>query len=185
MKSRLRFCPHCNRNVRFDHWYWMPDPRYLAGGKWRCRQAKKEAGKRSRDRRKLDPVRHDRHLRYHRRYAKKHLTRGRYKAYCSVDKQRGFETISWISARVFMGQPCWYCKVNPAEGLDRKNSDKGHSPRNVVPCCQQCNIILGDLPYRAKLLFRGALKKARDMGFLGKWVIPTKRRHKCPCTKQH
>jgi len=182
MKRRPRFCNHCNRNVRFDHWYWMPDDRYLAGGKWRCKQAKKEAGQRSRDKRKKDPIRHERHLQYQRRYAKKNLTRGRYKNYCSIDKKRGFKTLSWRKARVLIVSPCWYCGIKNAGGLDRKNSNKGHSLRNVVPCC---NMILSDIPYKAKLVLKGALKKIRKMGLLDKWTITTKRRHKWPRSKHH
>jgi len=46
------------------------------------------------------------------------------------------------------GEPCHYCGVDiEVTGLDRKDSSKGYTPDNVVPCCWDCNRIKKDKPY--------------------------------------
>lgn len=52
-----------------------------------------------------------------------------------------YETQLW-------GNPCHYCGCEiEVTGLDRKDSDKGYTPDNVVPCCADCNIKKGIKPY--------------------------------------
>lgn len=159
-----RHCSVCKEDMPEDHFYWMKDQRYKAGGKWRCRDRKKKNDKASRDRlrdsglakpRKIDPV-----------YA-------RYKSYVYIDKQKGrTETVKWIDAKIIMLSACHYCLVVPAGGLDRKESSEGHTQENVVPCCMQCNMILGDLPYVIKEMLQDGLRKARAEGHLGLWIPP-------------
>lgn len=45
---------------------------------------------------------------------------------------------------------CYYCGLRPRyngvdglSGIDRKDSDLGYTPDNVVPCCSQCNMAKG------------------------------------------
>ena len=46
------------------------------------------------------------------------------------------------------GKPCHYCGCEiEVTGLDRKNSDKGYTPDNVVPCCGDCNNKKSTKPY--------------------------------------
>lgn len=46
------------------------------------------------------------------------------------------------------GEPCHYCGVDiEVTGLDRKDTSKGYTPDNVVPCCWDCNRIKKDKPY--------------------------------------
>jgi hypothetical protein len=52
-----------------------------------------------------------------------------------------YETQLW-------GKPCHYCGCNiEVTGLDRKDSSKGYSRDNVVPCCWGCNSKKQDKPY--------------------------------------
>lgn len=59
-------------------------------------------------------------------------------------------------------QPCHYCGTELSNlwttrsrsgsysynGLDRKDSTKGYTPNNIVPCCAQCNLAKGRLNYQ-------------------------------------
>ena len=46
------------------------------------------------------------------------------------------------------GKPCHYCGCDlEATGLDRKDSNKGYAPDNVVPCCWDCNTKKNTKPY--------------------------------------
>ena len=46
------------------------------------------------------------------------------------------------------GKPCHYCESDiEITGLDRKNSNKGYSSDNVVPCCHSCNTKKSTKPY--------------------------------------
>lgn len=64
-----------------------------------------------------------------------------------------FREISWALtfdqwSAIVLGAPCEYCHkaLDPTgSGLDRKDSDLGYSPENVVPCCGDCNKIKNDL----------------------------------------
>ena len=52
-----------------------------------------------------------------------------------------YETQLW-------GKPCHYCGCKlEVTGLDRKDSSKGYSRDNVVPCCWDCNRKKNDKPY--------------------------------------
>jgi hypothetical protein len=46
------------------------------------------------------------------------------------------------------GKPCHYCGCDiETTGLDRKDSSKGYTPDNVVPCCWDCNLMKGTKLY--------------------------------------
>ena len=52
-----------------------------------------------------------------------------------------YETQLW-------GNPCHYCGCEiEVTGLDRRDSSKGYSRDNVVPCCFECNTKKKDKPY--------------------------------------
>jgi hypothetical protein len=85
------------------------------------------------------------------------------------------ETIEQYDAIAVMQSSCYYCGKEKADGLDRRDNTKGHSKDNVVPCCEKCNNILGDLPAEAKDLLRDGLKQIYKQGLLEQWTIPTKR----------
>lgn len=47
------------------------------------------------------------------------------------------------------GKPCHYCGCEiEATGLDRKDSNRGYTPDNVVPCCFDCNTKKNTKPYQ-------------------------------------
>jgi hypothetical protein len=114
-------------------------------------------------------------------YYYSHKLDAKYKAYRHHDSVRigvSEPTIERDKAVSLMMQPCFYCEVPSSHGLDRKDSSRGHSEDNVVPCCEKCNNILGDLSFDAKLLLKDGLKKIRNAGLFDTWEIPTKRRKK-------
>ena len=56
------------------------------------------------------------------------------------------------------GKPCHYCGCEiKVTGLDRKDSSKGYTPDNVVPCCWSCNSKKGTKPYEE---FMDEIKKS-------------------------
>jgi len=176
-------CSSCQQEVGPDHWRWQQDSRYREGGKWRCVVRKRASNARGRQKVKEDPVRHERLLQYHREYAKKHQFLARYKAYRTFDRQRGEATIPFELAKTLMASACHYCDLEISGGLDRMDNSRGHVYENVVPCCEQCNFILCDLPNQAKEILSKGLKEVRSRNLLENWVIPTKRRkdaqHSC------
>ncbi len=45
-------------------------------------------------------------------------------------------------------QPCHYCEYNDSViGVDRKDSSKGYIKSNVLPCCEQCNLMKHESGY--------------------------------------
>ena len=70
------------------------------------------------------------------------LPTGKFAMYRSSAKVRhlGF-TISFKQFMKFWQQPCFYCGIpQQTIGLDRINSKRGYSVKNVVSCCKQCNM---------------------------------------------
>jgi len=177
LKPVPTFCRPCAKAVDSDHWRWANDPRYIGGGKWRCHAYVRRHNKRYTAARDADPVRKAACKVYFKTYYAKNPNFLRYKGYRSADKRKygGAATCAWQLARVLMARDCYYCKRSPSNGLDRRDSTKGHTVCNVVPCCESCNMVLGDLPFSVKLLLKNGLKAARIRGLLDTWVIPTKR----------
>lgn len=71
--------------------------------------------------------------------------KGKYSVLKTRAKIRRLEvTISLEDHINLLCLPCHYCggKLNETGyGLDRKDSDKGYTLENVVPCCHSCNTI--------------------------------------------
>ena len=62
------------------------------------------------------------------------------------------------------GKVCYYCDKEiskTAPGLDRKDSAKGYSKDNCVPCCKRCNIIKRDLLRPEELLMFNKILKGQ------------------------
>lgn len=170
------FCQHCNTAVEPEHWFWSKSSRYTAGGRWICRVRRKEADGRYRSRVQQDPDRHKKYLEYQTAYSRKHPEVARFKAYKSGDRLAGRDNdLLRVQACALMAQPCAYCGVTPAGGLDRKDSALGHTVGNSLPACEICNFILGDLPLPVKEQLSSGLRHSRETGLLDDWVIPTKR----------
>ena len=60
--------------------------------------------------------------------------------------------------------------------LDRIDNSIGHLKSNVVPSCMDCNLVRGNIPYKAWLLIAPAMKEARKLGLLDGWSRRTRRR---------
>ena len=67
--------------------------------------------------------------------------RGRYHMYKDNARRRKIEFgISYDEFKTFWKKPCSYCGTPVRTiGVDRKDSAKGYSVDNVVPCCGPCN----------------------------------------------
>ncbi len=68
--------------------------------------------------------------------------------------------------------PCHYCGISPREtmmSLDRINSAKGHTKKNVLPSCVNCNLTRGNMPFQAWMLLVPGMKKARKERLLEGW----------------
>jgi len=84
------------------------------------------------------------------RYAHYRTPKGKFIKIKMKAKERGinfslplelYETQLW-------GKPCHYCGCKiEITGLDRKDSSKGYSRDNVVPCCRRCNSQKQNKPY--------------------------------------
>lgn len=49
-----------------------------------------------------------------------------------------------------VSKPCFYCGFDAALiGIDRLNSDKDYTIKNVVPCCKNCNLAKNNMPVAA------------------------------------
>lgn len=112
-------------------------------------------------------------------WAKKNRYSSRYKSIACVDKKRfKSKVLSLDQYKKMASSNCFYCGIPNCGGVDRKNSNLGHTIRNCTPCCEKCNFIMGDIPYKAKLELKKGLKNINKKGLLKKWEIPTKRKKK-------
>lgn len=61
--------------------------------------------------------------------------------YQSGAARRGHEwRIDRTLFRNLLAQPCNYCGLIPASGIDRRDNGEGYTFENSVACCKQCNI---------------------------------------------
>jgi tryptophan 2,3-dioxygenase len=99
------------------------------------------------------------------------------------DRKRGLEShLTLAFARDLFEKQCEYCGQNPSKGIDRKDSSKGHTRENSVPCCFRCNHVKSDMPESAWDLLKGGMRLARESGSFGEWRIrrlkPEERKNK-------
>lgn len=163
-----------------DDGRWRPKSIALFLMPYKIRPAwqRKAAGKRYKERIKADPVRWAKYQANQTAYYKTRPWKVKIKAYQSLDKKRGYDTCTMKEAEsVILGASCVYCGSDQGIGLDRKDNNQGHAIANVVSCCEKCNMILGDIPYEAKLLLADGLRNIHNAGLLDNWTIKTKRRN--------
>tara|TARA_R110000787_G_scaffold216265_1_gene325395 strand:- start:2353 stop:2805 length:453 start_codon:yes stop_codon:yes gene_type:complete len=89
---------------------------------------------------------------YYKEYSKAHYRtpKGKFTHIKKNAKQRGLDfSLSFeLYEGKLWGEPCHYCGVDiEVTGLDRKDSSKGYTPGNVVPCCFTCNAKKQGKPY--------------------------------------
>jgi hypothetical protein len=67
---------------------------------------------------------------------------------------------------------CFYCGETEIKmTLDRIDNALGHLQSNVIPACLRCNVVRGDMPYRAWLEeIAPAMRKARRRGLFKYWT---------------
>lgn len=73
---------------------------------------------------------------------------------------------------------CSYCERtdHTIMTLDRIDNAIGHLKSNVVSSCMDCNLVRGNIPYKAWLLIASAMREARRLGLLDGWSRRTRRR---------
>ncbi len=63
-----------------------------------------------------------------------------FKAYQKFDRKRGYECdIDQAYLLESFKKPCVYCGF-PSVGVDRISNKEGHTRKNCVPCCMECNV---------------------------------------------
>jgi hypothetical protein len=78
-------------------------------------------------------------------------------------------TYEFVKASLLKG--CAYCKSSDGKmSLDRIDNSIGHLAYNVNPCCVNCNLTRGNMPYEAWLMISKALRRSRKLGLLNDWV---------------
>lgn len=70
-------------------------------------------------------------------------------------------TGQWVVDNIF-SKPCHYCGKEGWEviGCDRIDNSKPHTPDNVVPCCEECNVKRGTMNYEEFLISLSGINKS-------------------------
>lgn len=78
-------------------------------------------------------------------------------------------SISFRLYKELLKKKCYYCiseiKQKFGYGLDRIDNSKGYEPKNVLPCCSECNRIRSDkyTVFEMKTIFGPAVKALRAL----------------------
>lgn len=81
----------------------------------------------------------------------------RYCEYIYGAKKRGIEfDLPLEDFEIMTAMECHYCggfsvewdERSRGNGIDRKDSTKGYSIKNCVPCCSKCNFVKNSMPYK-------------------------------------
>jgi hypothetical protein len=66
--------------------------------------------------------------------------KNKYKDYKRRCKNKGMEfSISLWKFEFYINRPCYICKKEFSNGLDRIDNNIGYTEKNVYPCCFDCN----------------------------------------------
>lgn len=159
------WCKYCKIDQPTTHW----------GSKKRCKRFYADYEKQRRHARKTSMTIVEWRLHQKQEYQKR-APYHRYRALKQGDKDRGLEfDLSFKQYQILCAALCNWCNISQCNGVDRLDSDRGHALNNVVPCCEQCNILLTDLPWECKSLLASGLKHMRDSGVYDRWTVPYKR----------
>jgi len=147
-------CEYCQiANTNTDHWYWQKHIKSIThGGYWKCKQQNRDNVK---------------------EWRQKNSIRLRIRSHYDYDRKHNFKhevTIEWYTK--IIQEECFYCECKPADGIDRKDSSRGHEKSNCIPCCAKCNIILGNIPFQAKLELKAGLKNIFEKRLFKQWRLP-------------
>ncbi len=106
---------------------------------------------------------------------------GRNVLFCQYKRGADFRNLNWnLTIEEFAEitkLPCHYCKVESslkvkgskgirvdhglyvANGIDRKDNNKGYSKENVLPCCTKCNKAKGTQSYEEFLEWLSLIRR--------------------------
>ena len=79
-------------------------------------------------------------------------------------------SIEFVQSLISRG--CTYCKGERDRvrmSLDRIDNTQGHTRKNVLPSCIDCNLIRANIPEKAWKLIVPAIRKARRLGLFNGW----------------
>lgn len=153
-----KFCTYCKQcfDIDSDHWYIQKRKDRRVSNKpgtyLRCNQQNRNNAK---------------------EWRSKNPILMRFRSHKDYDRKQGFKndiTLEWYIQ--IIQEECFYCEHKPAGGIDRKNSNVGHEKLNCVPCCSKCNIILGSIPFEAKLELKSGLTIIKQKQLLVNWKLP-------------
>lgn len=84
--------------------------------------------------------------------------------YKATDKKKGLDhdlSLDYITKA--LDSPCIYCGY-PTTGLDRIDNSKGHTEKNCVPCCFECNTARNThFTYEEMFIIGKAIKQVKDL----------------------
>ena len=90
----------------------------------------------------------------------------------SADKKKGIEnnlTENAIAELIVNG--CYYCGDKTTRmTLDRVDNNIGHVLDNILPACHRCNMIRGNMPFKAWECIVPAIKETFEKGLFENWV---------------
>lgn len=96
----------------------------------------------------------------------------RYCEYRNNAKRRGIDfNLTPDEFKFLVSQPCHYCGGNSKDrfaksrgnGIDRKDSSKGYTIDNCVPCCATCNFVKNKMSYNDFILYiRQLYERTKD-----------------------
>ncbi len=90
------------------------------------------------------------------------------------DKKRGRNNDLTLEAvrSLFTETPeCSYCHSDDIKlTLDRVNNSQGHTLNNVVVACMRCNLLRGNMPYKAWISIVPAIVATLEKGLFGSWM---------------
>lgn len=88
------------------------------------------------------------------------------------DRKKGREGNDLDGAYIkeMITHPCLYCGLSEQRmTLDRIDNTQAHKKGNVNPCCLRCNLIRGNMPYRAWVALVPRLIEIIKEGLLDDW----------------
>jgi hypothetical protein len=159
------WCNYCQQNFDDNHW-----------GKSRknCKKYYADYEKKRRQKKKNSMTTEEWSI-YQKSEYRRRAPYHRYRALLSKDKNKGLEfTLTFDQYKILCLGACNWCYTPSCGGVDRLDSEIGHTLDNVVPCCEKCNILLTNLPWGNKSLLAGGLRKIRENGGYDKWQVPYK-----------
>lgn len=112
---------------------------------------------------------------YSRKYAQDHKDKAVFFNCRRYNKSREIETdITIKDIQELLTRPCQFCDETDLTKVkvDRKESQKGFTRKNIISCCIRCSRIKQNMPYKAWLVILPGIRIAKFAGLFGDWIPP-------------